>query len=74
MFWIVLFLLAVMVAVLYFVFWLALMAFVLITACAMVLLGGIFQGVDRRRRNRRNPWRLGGPRSASVVARRELRA
>jgi membrane protein implicated in regulation of membrane protease activity len=73
MFWIVLFLLGAMVAVLYFVFWLALMAFAVVAACAIVLLGAIFRGIDRQRRDRRNPWRLGGPRSASVVGRRELR-
>jgi hypothetical protein len=73
MFWIVLVLLAAMVALIYFVIWLALMAFALSVVCATALLGGVFHGIERHHRNRKNPWRLGGPRSASVVARRELR-
>jgi amino acid transporter len=81
MFWIVLFLVGIGLALIAFVIWLAMMIFVALATLASVVAYGIVlaaRGAVRQERakrlDRRNPWRRGGSRSASVAFRRELSA
>jgi hypothetical protein len=81
MFWIILFLVGIGLALIVFVIWLAVVTFVALATVACVVAYGIVlaaRGAVRRERSkrleRRNPWRLGGSRSASVVFRREWQA
>jgi hypothetical protein len=77
MFWIILFLLGVMVAVVYAVVWLALMVFLGLASLVLVFVHALALGVrDQRRKklDRDNPWRKGGPRSAAVSFRRERKS
>jgi hypothetical protein len=78
MFWIILFLLGVMVVVVYAVVWLAVMVFLGLAFLVLMSVYALAVGVrdeirnkGRRKLDRDNPWRKGGPRSAAVSFRRE---